>query len=137
MNNAMLDGLVTNLARPGGNITGISLSEDLTKIVGKRLQLLAEAVSKLSNVRYLTASSLDAKAKVYMEDVAENAIGQNLAHWVYRHRHERFYDDLFQRLRELGYTEGQNLIANSCAISHSNRQRRNAPRSKSKSVVLV
>jgi putative ABC transport system substrate-binding protein len=35
------------------------------------LQLLAEAVGKLSNVRYLTASSLDAKAKVYMEDVAE------------------------------------------------------------------
>ena len=26
------------------------------------------------------------------------------------HQYERFYDHLFQRLRELGYTEGQNLI---------------------------
>jgi putative ABC transport system substrate-binding protein len=26
------------------------------------------------------------------------------------HRHEKFYDPLFQGLRELGYVEGQNLI---------------------------
>src|SRR3954451_21552238 len=26
------------------------------------------------------------------------------------HRHERFYDSLFDGLRDLGYTEGQNLI---------------------------
>jgi putative ABC transport system substrate-binding protein len=26
------------------------------------------------------------------------------------HRYEKFYDPLFQGLRELGYTEGQNLI---------------------------
>ena len=26
------------------------------------------------------------------------------------HRHERFYEPLFERLRELGYEEGRNLI---------------------------
>ena len=41
-------GLVTSLARPGGNVTGLTnLSPDLS---GKRLELLKEAVSKLSRV---------------------------------------------------------------------------------------
>jgi putative ABC transport system substrate-binding protein len=26
------------------------------------------------------------------------------------HRHEKFYDPLFQGLKELGYNEGQNLV---------------------------
>ena len=44
-------GLVGSLARPGGNITGIStLSQDLN---GKRLELLKEAVPKLSRVGIL------------------------------------------------------------------------------------
>jgi putative ABC transport system substrate-binding protein len=44
-------GLVDSLARPGGNITGIStLSQDLN---GKRLELLKEAVPKLSRVGIL------------------------------------------------------------------------------------
>ena len=44
-------GLVDSLARPGGNITGIStLAQDLN---GKRLELLKEAVPKLSRVGIL------------------------------------------------------------------------------------
>ena len=44
-------GLISSLARPGGNITGIStLSQDLN---GKRLELLKEAVPKLSRVGIL------------------------------------------------------------------------------------
>jgi putative tryptophan/tyrosine transport system substrate-binding protein len=50
-------GLVTNLARPGGNITGVSADTGL-ELWGKRLQFLSEAVSKqLTNVRYFAASS--------------------------------------------------------------------------------
>ena len=42
------DGLVTSLARPGGNLTGLAtLSRELA---GKRLQLLVEAISKVSRV---------------------------------------------------------------------------------------
>jgi putative ABC transport system substrate-binding protein len=42
------DGLVTSLARPGGNLTGLTtLSRELA---GKRLQLLVETISKVSRV---------------------------------------------------------------------------------------
>jgi putative tryptophan/tyrosine transport system substrate-binding protein len=45
------DGLVDSLARPGGNITGLStLSREL---IGKRLELLTEAVPRLSRVGVL------------------------------------------------------------------------------------
>ena len=45
-------GLVTSIARPGGNITGVAISGGL-EIIGKRLELLVEAVPKLSTVGYL------------------------------------------------------------------------------------
>jgi len=47
-------GLVTSIARPGGNITGLSISGGL-EIIGKRMELLAEAIPKLSTVRYLAS----------------------------------------------------------------------------------
>ena len=45
-------GLVANLARPGGNVTGLSMSVDVG-IIGKQLQILAEAIPKLSHVAVL------------------------------------------------------------------------------------
>ncbi len=51
-------GLVDTLARPGGNITGIStLAQDLN---GKRLELLKEVVPKLSRVGILFVEALSA-----------------------------------------------------------------------------
>ena len=47
-------GLVPSIARPGGNITGVSIDAGL-EIWGKRLGLLIEAVPKLSNVGYLVS----------------------------------------------------------------------------------
>jgi len=44
-------GYVASLARPGGNITGLSFM--LTEVSGKRLELLQEAVPKLSHVAVL------------------------------------------------------------------------------------
>ncbi len=46
-------GLAESLARPGGNITGISVDTG-TEIFGKRLQLLREMVPNLKRVAYLT-----------------------------------------------------------------------------------
>jgi ABC-type uncharacterized transport system substrate-binding protein len=40
--------LVASLARPGGNITGVSIPEN--ELAGKRLQLLTEAVPGVSRV---------------------------------------------------------------------------------------
>jgi putative tryptophan/tyrosine transport system substrate-binding protein len=45
-------GLIESLARPGGNITGLSLM--LIDVNGKRLELLKEAVPNLSRVAFLT-----------------------------------------------------------------------------------
>ena len=50
--NAVELGLVTNLARPGGNITGVSLYD--AEIYAKRLQILKEAAPSASKVVFLT-----------------------------------------------------------------------------------
>jgi putative tryptophan/tyrosine transport system substrate-binding protein len=44
-------GLVTSLARPGGNVTGLSMQD--TEISAKRLELLREALPKLARVAIL------------------------------------------------------------------------------------
>ena len=46
-------GLVQSLARPGGNVTGLSDDQD-PEIIGKRLQLLKEVAPTLSKVAVLT-----------------------------------------------------------------------------------
>jgi ABC-type uncharacterized transport system substrate-binding protein len=48
---AMGEGLVTSLAHPGGNITGVSLYD--FEIYGKRLQILKEVVPSASKVAWL------------------------------------------------------------------------------------
>jgi len=45
-------GLVTSLARPGGNLTGVTVNEG-NEIFGKRLQILKEAIPSVSRVAYL------------------------------------------------------------------------------------
>jgi putative ABC transport system substrate-binding protein len=47
-------GLVSNLARPGGNITGVSVDAGL-EVWAKRLELLSSAVPKLRNVVYVSS----------------------------------------------------------------------------------
>lgn len=47
-------GIVSNLARPGGNITGVSIDAGL-EILGKRLQLLREALPRVSKVGFLAS----------------------------------------------------------------------------------
>jgi ABC-type uncharacterized transport system substrate-binding protein len=49
-------GLVASLARPGGNVTGVSRDTG-PEIIGKRLQLLKEAVPKASRVGVLTTKT--------------------------------------------------------------------------------
>jgi len=48
---AVRDGLVTSLARPGGNLTGLSIM--VPALSGKRLELLTEAVPGLARVALL------------------------------------------------------------------------------------
>jgi putative ABC transport system substrate-binding protein len=49
-------GLVTNLARPGGNLTGVSINAGI-EIYAKRLQILKEAVPSLTRVGHLLSGA--------------------------------------------------------------------------------
>jgi putative tryptophan/tyrosine transport system substrate-binding protein len=77
-------GLVESLARPGGNVTGITnLNRELG---GKRLELLKEAVPKLARVAVLydpaiPDSVLDVKEVL---PVAARALGLTIQHWDVR-----------------------------------------------------
>jgi len=56
-------GLVASLARPGGNITGLTIEASL-EILSKRLELLKEASPKISRVGILTNRSNTPEARV-------------------------------------------------------------------------
>ena len=74
------NGFVTSLARPGGNITGLSnLAQEIS---GKRLELLKEIVPKLSRVAVLGMSTNPGNSQSLREtELAAGALGvqiQNL-----------------------------------------------------------
>jgi putative ABC transport system substrate-binding protein len=77
-------GLVESLARPGGNVTGIT---NLTpELGGKRLELLKEAVPKLARVAVLYASGSSSSVRELKEvlPVAARALGLTLQPWEVR-----------------------------------------------------
>src|SRR5438067_2457929 len=73
-------GLVTNLARPGGNVTGLSSLDP--ELVGKRLELLKQAVPGVDRVAVLwLPGALGARTDKDMltgADVAARALGLRL-----------------------------------------------------------
>jgi putative tryptophan/tyrosine transport system substrate-binding protein len=70
-------GLVESLARPGGNVTGLSLMT--TDLSGKRLEILKEAVPHLSQVALLLDPTVAAKEKVISaHQAAAQALGLSL-----------------------------------------------------------
>ena len=77
-------GLVESLARPGGNVTGIT---NLTReLGGKRLELLKEAVPKLARVAVLYDPTIPADVLEVKEvlPVAARALGLTLQPWEVR-----------------------------------------------------
>jgi putative tryptophan/tyrosine transport system substrate-binding protein len=77
-------GLVDSLARPGGNVTGITiLSRELG---GKRLELLKEAVPKVARVAVLYDPAIPGTSREVKEDlpVAARALGLTIQPWEIR-----------------------------------------------------
>src|SRR5262245_31061945 len=69
-------GLVASLARPGGNMTGLSFQDP--ELMGKRLELLKEAVPGVTRVAYLWHSArINARALQELETAAR-ALGVQL-----------------------------------------------------------
>ena len=60
-------GLVASLARPGGNVTGLSLLS--TELVGKRLQLVRELLPKATRVAVLDVHGYTAATRPYLEQM--------------------------------------------------------------------
>jgi ABC-type uncharacterized transport system substrate-binding protein len=78
------EGLVEGLARPGGNVTGItSLSRDLG---GKRLEVLKEAVPTVSRVAVLYEPASEASVMEVKDvlPVAAPALGLTIRSWEVR-----------------------------------------------------
>jgi ABC-type uncharacterized transport system substrate-binding protein len=74
-------GLVESLARPGGNVTGLTLLS--TELDGKRLELLKEAVPKLVRVAVLYDAAIPAAVREVKEDLpaAGRALKLNVRSW--------------------------------------------------------
>jgi putative ABC transport system substrate-binding protein len=79
--NPVTDGLVTSLARPGGNVTGLSTSATL-EIVGKRLEMLKQAIPGVTRVAVLWQPGGQGertdKAILKEAEVAARALGVRL-----------------------------------------------------------
>jgi putative ABC transport system substrate-binding protein len=73
-------GLVASIARPGGNITGVTIAGGL-EIIGKRMGLLVEAVPKLSTVGYLASQRFweDARGEAAREAAKQAGISLKAA----------------------------------------------------------
>src|SRR5262245_12955486 len=66
-------GLIKSLARPGGNLTGLSFI--LTELAGKRLELLKEAFPKLSRVALLRSSAPVGEQHMKETEATAQALG--------------------------------------------------------------
>ena len=78
------EGLVESLARPGGNLTGITNLS--TELGGKRLELLKEAVPKVARVAVLYDAANPSSVREIKEDlpVAARALGLTVQPWEVR-----------------------------------------------------
>jgi putative ABC transport system substrate-binding protein len=91
------DGLVASLARPGGNLTGVSLADDLT---AKRLELLSELVPR-ARVIALLVNPNNARVERVIRDVQEAARTKGLQLHVLKARSESEIDAAFASLVQL------------------------------------
>ena len=69
-------GLVTSLARPGGNVTGVNMF--VMEVVAKRLRLLHDLLPKASRVAVLINPANDLSAKATLRGIQEAAPGVGL-----------------------------------------------------------
>jgi putative ABC transport system substrate-binding protein len=70
------DGQVSSLARPGGNLTGLSLLAP--ELNGKRLELLKDAFPNVTRVAYLTRDNARGQQRFREAEVAAKGLGLRL-----------------------------------------------------------
>jgi putative tryptophan/tyrosine transport system substrate-binding protein len=110
-------GLVESLARPGGNVTGITNLE--TELGGKRLELLKEAVPKVTRVAVLYDPAVPA-ARQMKDDlpVAARAVGLTIQPWE-----TRVAEDFERVIAALNQERPEGLYASSSLVITANGKR--------------
>ena len=110
-------GLVESLARPGGNVTGITNLQ--TELGGKRLELLKEAVPKLARVAVLYDPAVPAARQV-KEDlpVAARALRLTIQPWEIRAAED--FERVFTALNK---ERPEGLYASSGLVLNANGKR--------------
>ena len=111
-------GLVESLARPGGNVTGLTrLSRELG---GKRLELLKEAVPKLARVAALYEPTVRAQVLEVKEllPAAAHALGLTVQSWEIRTADD--FDKVFAALSK-GRPDGLYVLGG--PLMNANRKR--------------
>src|SRR5438105_12609695 len=92
------DGLIASLARPGGNLTGVSFIAD--ELTAKRLELLSELVPR-AGVIALLMNPNNATAERVIRDVQESARAKGLQLHVLKASNESEIDTAFASLVQL------------------------------------
>ena len=109
------DGFVASLARPGGNITG--LSTFAPEVSGKRLEILREVVPKLSRVAVLGSSGATGYAQTLKEiEPAAKAFKMQLQFLDVKHA-----DDIETAFRAASEGRAQGVLTLNSAILGSQR----------------
>ena len=109
------DGFVASLARPGGNITG--LSTFAPEVSGKRLEILREVVPKLSRVAVLGSSTATGYAQTLKEiEPAAKAFKMQLQFLDVKHA-----DDIETAFRAASEGRAQGVLTLNSAILGSQR----------------
>ncbi len=112
-------GLVDSLARPGGNVTGLTLLS--RELGGKRLELLKEAVPKLTRVAVLYDPDLPSTGLEVKEDlpVAARALRLTLQPWEVR-----VADDFDKVFTAIGQQRPDGLyVPGAGSLMNANRKR--------------
>jgi putative ABC transport system substrate-binding protein len=109
-------GYVRSLARPGGNVTGLSLFT--TELGGKRLELLKEAVPKLSRVAVLyEAGNRNSILQLNEVQTAARVLGLTVETWEVRDA------DDFEKVFALNKERPDGLYVFGGPLMYANRKR--------------
>jgi putative tryptophan/tyrosine transport system substrate-binding protein len=94
-------GLVANIARPGGNLTGINLFN--TELVAKRLDLLRELVPRAARIAVLVNPADGASTETTVRDATAAAQAIGLQIQVFHANTGREIDAAFETMARDGY----------------------------------
>jgi putative ABC transport system substrate-binding protein len=109
------NGFVASLARPGGNITG--LSNYAPELSGKRVELLKEIVIKISRVAVVGGLALTPNAQALKEvELAAGAFGIELQHFGVRDLQD--VEIAFRTAADNPHADGVLVLPSSVLISH-------------------